>query len=66
LGRGRRPGGVVAGVFRRDRMLLAGPGFPGESWHNQAHDVASYVAYAAMLAAPLVLALREQVAKPGR
>jgi hypothetical protein len=49
---------VVAGVFRRDRMLLAGPGFSGESWHNQAHDVASYVAYAAMLAAPLVQARR--------
>ena len=28
----------------------------GESWHNQVHDVASFVAYAAMLAAPLVLA----------
>jgi hypothetical protein len=49
---------IGAGVFRRDRMLLAGPGFPGESWHNQAHDVASFVAYAAMLGAPLVLALR--------
>jgi Protein of unknown function (DUF998) len=49
---------IAAGVFRRDRMLLAGPGFPGESWHNQAHDVASYVAYTAMLGAPLVLARR--------
>jgi Protein of unknown function (DUF998) len=49
---------VAAGVFRRDRMLLTGPGFAGESWHNQAHDVASYVAYAAMLGAPLVLAWR--------
>jgi hypothetical protein len=49
---------IAAGVFRRDRMLLTGPGFPGESWHNQVHDVASYVAYAAMLGAPLVLALR--------
>jgi hypothetical protein len=47
---------IATGVLRRDRMLLAGPGFPGESWHNQAHDVTSYVAYAAMLAAPLVLA----------
>ena len=54
-------GGVAAiatGVFRRDRMLLTGPGFAGESWHNQAHDVASFVAYAAMLGAPLVLAQR--------
>ncbi|HEX6450850.1 MAG TPA: DUF998 domain-containing protein [Trebonia sp.] len=49
---------IAAGVFRRDRMLLTGPGFPGESWHNQAHDVASFVAYAAMLGAPMVLALR--------
>jgi len=49
---------IAAGVFRRDHMLLAGPGFSGESWHNQVHDVASFVAYAAMLAAPLVLARR--------
>ena len=47
---------VAAGVFRRDHMLLTGPGFAGESWHNQVHDVTSAVAYAAMLAAPLVLA----------
>ena len=49
---------VTAGVFRRDHLLLVGPGFTGESWHNQVHDVASGVAYAAMLAAPLVLGLR--------
>jgi hypothetical protein len=49
---------VAAGVFRRDHLLLTGPGFTGESWHNQVHDVASGVAYAAMLAAPLVLGLR--------
>jgi len=47
---------AAAGVFRRDHMLLTGPGFAGESWHNQIHDVASAVAYAAMLTAPLVLA----------
>jgi len=47
---------IAAGVFRRDHMLLTGPGFGGESWHNQVHDVASGIAYAAMLAAPLVLA----------
>ena len=35
-----------------------GPGFAGESWHNQVHDVVSGVAYGAMLAAPLVLARR--------
>lgn len=49
---------VAAGVFRRDHLLLTGPGFTGESWHNQVHDVASGVAYAAMLAAPLLLARR--------
>ncbi|MBO0775245.1 MAG: DUF998 domain-containing protein [Actinobacteria bacterium] len=49
---------VTAGVFRRDHMLLTGPGFAGESWHNQVHDVASGVAYAAMLLAPLALAWR--------
>jgi len=46
---------VAAGVFRRDHMLLTGPGFAGESWHNQVHDVASGIAYGAMLTAPLVL-----------
>ena len=46
------------GLFRRDHMLLDSPGFAGESWHNQVHDVVSGVAYGAMLAAPLVLARR--------
>jgi Protein of unknown function (DUF998) len=49
---------VAAGAFRRDHMLLTGPGFAGESWHNQIHDVVSGVAYGAMLAAPLVLGRR--------
>jgi uncharacterized membrane protein HdeD (DUF308 family) len=49
---------VTAGVFRRDHLLLAGPGFAGESWHNQVHDVVSGVAYGAMLAAPLLLGRR--------
>jgi hypothetical protein len=49
---------VAAGIFRRDRVLLSGPGFAGESWHNQVHDVVSAVAYATMLVAPLVLARR--------
>ena len=49
---------VAAGMFRRDHMLLAGPGFAGESWHNQVHDVAADAAYAAMIAAPLALAWR--------
>ena len=49
---------VAAGLFRRDHLLLAGPGFAGESWHNQVHDLVSGVAYAAMIAAPLVLARR--------
>jgi hypothetical protein len=54
---------IAAGAFRRDHMLLTGPGFSGESWHNQVHDVASFVAYAAMLAAPLVLARRFRVSR---
>jgi len=49
---------VAAGLFRRDHMLLTGPGFAGESWHNQVHDLVSGVAYAAMIAAPLMLARR--------
>lgn len=49
---------VAAGVFRRDHLLLTGPGFGGESWHNQVHDVVSGAGYAAMLAAPLLLAWR--------
>ena len=49
---------IAAGLFRRDHMLLAGPGFAGESWHNQVHDVVSGIAYGAMLAAPLALARR--------
>jgi hypothetical membrane protein len=49
---------VAAGTFRRDHVLLTGPGFGGESWHNQVHDVVSAVAYVAMLAAPLALARR--------
>jgi len=49
---------VGAGLFRRDHLLLVGPGFTGESWHNQVHDVASGVAYGAMLVAPLLLARR--------
>jgi Protein of unknown function (DUF998) len=47
---------VAAGVFRRDHLLLTGPGFAGESWHNQVHDLVSGVAYGAMVVAPLVLA----------
>lgn len=49
---------VAAGLFRRDHMLLTGPGFGQESWHNQVHDLVSGVAYGAMIAAPLVLARR--------
>ncbi len=49
---------VAAGLFRRDHVLLVGPGFAGESWHNQVHDLVSDGAYAAMLAAPLVLGRR--------
>lgn len=49
---------VAAGVLRRDHMLLIGPGFAGESWHNKGHDIVSGVAYTAMIAAPIALARR--------
>ena len=49
---------IALGVFRRDHLLLTSPGFTGESWHNQVHDVVSGVAYAAMLAAPVALGRR--------
>lgn len=49
---------IAAGLFRRDHTLLTGPGWAGESWHNQVHDLVSGVAYAAMIATPLVLAWR--------
>lgn len=49
---------IATGLFRRDHMLLTGPGFGGESWHNQVHDLVSGVAYGAMVAVPLVLARR--------
>ncbi len=49
---------IAAGLFRRDHMLLTGPGFTGESWHNQAHDLVSDIAYLAMIAAPLAAARR--------
>jgi hypothetical membrane protein len=49
---------IAAGLFRRDHLLLTGPGFAGESWHNQVHDVVSGLAYLTMIAAPLVLAWR--------
>ena len=49
---------VAAGLFRRDHMLLTGPGFGQESWHNQVHGLVSGVAYGAMIAAPLALARR--------
>jgi hypothetical membrane protein len=49
---------VAAGLFRRDHMLLVGAGFAAESWHNQVHDLVSDVAYASMIAAPLILARR--------
>ena len=41
---------VATGAFQRDHLLLTGPGFTGESWHNQVHDVVSGIA------APLALA----------
>ena len=50
---------IAAGLLRRDRMLLGPPtSFPGQSWHNHLHDLASLLVYGASLAAPLLLARR--------
>jgi hypothetical protein len=49
---------VVAGLMRRDRMLLGPPpGDPGwrQSWRNDVHDAASGVAYGCMLLIPVAL-----------
>jgi len=52
-------GTVAAGLLRRDSMLLHPPGAAaGQSWHNHGHDLASGIVYAALLAAPLLLARR--------
>jgi hypothetical protein len=50
---------TTAGLLRRDRKLLGPP--PDDplwrqSWRNDAHDLASGVAYACMLGAPMVVA----------
>jgi hypothetical protein len=47
---------VAAGLLRRDHMMLTATA--GESWHNHAHDVVSVVIYVALVAAPLLLAVR--------
>jgi hypothetical protein len=53
--------GMAAGVLRRDTVLLHPPGRPDgwvPSWHNDAHDLAAGVAYAAGVIVPLLLARR--------
>ena len=50
---------LVAGVLRRDRMLLVPPeGVEGQSWRNDGHDLAAGVVYICLVAAPLALAVR--------
>jgi Protein of unknown function (DUF998) len=50
---------MAAGLLRRDRMLLHPLDAVGsQSWHNNGHDLASGVVYAALLVAPLLLARR--------
>ena len=50
---------LVAGVLRRDRMLLVPPeGVEGQSWHNDGHDLAAGVVYICLVAAPVALAVR--------
>jgi hypothetical protein len=52
---------LIAGVFRRDMMLLHPPGRDPDyhqSWRNDVHDIASGVAYVCGIAAPLAIAWR--------
>jgi len=50
---------LVAGVLRRDRMLLGLPeGVEHQSWHNDGHDLAAGVVYICLVAAPIALAVR--------
>jgi hypothetical membrane protein len=46
---------IAVGLLRRDHLLLTAG---AQSWHNQAHDVVSAVAYVLLVAAPLLLARR--------
>jgi hypothetical membrane protein len=46
---------IAVGLLRRDHVLLTAG---AQSWHNQAHDVVSAVAYVLLIAAPLLLARR--------
>ena len=50
---------MLAGVLRRDRMLLGLPdGVARQSWRNDGHDIASGIIYASLIAAPVALAQR--------
>lgn len=49
---------VATGLLRRDHMLLSAPGGPGPSWHSNAHDAISGLAYASLVLAQLALARR--------
>lgn len=57
---------IATGLFGRDHVVLVGPGFAGESWHDRVHDVVSGVGYGAMFVAPLVLARRCVMIRTGR
>lgn len=46
---------IAVGLLRRDHVLLTAG---AQSWHNQAHDVVSAIAYVLLVAAPLLLARR--------
>lgn len=52
---------IMAGLLRRDQMLLGIPdGVGRQSWRNDGHDIASGVVYAGLIAAPIALARRFQ------
>lgn len=50
---------IMAGLMRRDQMLLGIPdGARRQSWRNDGHDIASGIVYASLIAAPVALARR--------
>src|SRR6185437_16478106 len=49
---------ILAGLLRRDHLLLDAPGAPGASWHSHAHDAISGLLYAGLVTAQLALARR--------
>jgi hypothetical membrane protein len=49
---------VLAGLFRRDTLVLQPPEVADPSWEHVVHDLVSFVLYVLMVASPFVLARR--------